>query len=56
MENISHQLDQIIIMALRTGAPLENLIAQLEHHAERLRMAKPLVNAAIDGREGNSPC
>jgi hypothetical protein len=38
--------------ALRSGVPLEAVIATLVHHAERLQAALPVVLAVRDGERG----
>jgi hypothetical protein len=45
MEDVTTQLSTAILTALRTGASVESIIAQLEQQAERLRMALPIIRA-----------
>lgn len=50
MDHIVTQLDHLILVALRTGASIDALVAQLEHHAEKLRIAAPLIKATQEAK------
>jgi hypothetical protein len=49
-KNISEQLDDLMLQALRNNVPPEDLFQMLMMKAERVSSALPLINAVIDAR------
>jgi hypothetical protein len=52
MLNLPSELNQIAISALRSGMPIEAVIANLEYQAELLRASLPIVKAITE----KNPC
>ena len=50
MPDLSLQLNDAIMAALRRGISLDVAIAVLERHADLLRMSAPFVDAVRDGQ------